>query len=84
MGLLAGLRARGWRVKEPGRRVAPPERIAGADILASRPGKCGKCDGDLLLGQTRDSDGTIRWHNFDRKGESRGGLLVFSRHYCRL
>ena len=55
---------------------------AGADFADSRPGKCSKCKGALLLGLVRNGKGTLTWRNFDAKPNERGGLRYYVRHNC--
>lgn len=60
-----------------------PFETPGADIEATKLKTCGKCGGELILGQVRDRNtGTLKWRNFARKPVERGGLRYYLRHSC--
>lgn len=57
---------------------------AGADIGDSKPGKCKKCQAQLLVGMVRRTDtGRLVWRNFDTPPSERDGLRYYTKHRCQ-
>jgi len=56
---------------------------AGADFVESRPGKCKKCQGALLVALLPNDKATLRWRNYDAKPNERDGLRYYVRHICK-